>query len=59
MSEKQIFIGMESHNLHEFVSLCCDCELSLEPPCRVACGMCGKDAEPDNFKELPDKELGL
>ncbi len=38
----KFFLGMESTNMDYFRSRCCHAPLSLEPLCRVACGVCGK-----------------
>lgn len=40
---REIFIGMESTNLHLFESTCCGCGLAVEPLCQVCCQQCGKE----------------
>ena len=44
----KLFIGMEETNIADFVSPCCKGALSLEPLCRVTCGICGKAVNPDD-----------
>ena len=48
--DSEPFVGSDGHNLHMFVSRCCDVTLSLEPLCLIACGSCGMPAIPGNWR---------
>lgn len=40
---EELFIGIETTNLHKFESTCCGVGLSIEPLCKVCCGNCGRN----------------
>lgn len=46
---EKLFIGLERSNIHEFISKCCETGISLEPPCRVYCGRCGKQLQDNDI----------
>lgn len=43
MKKEKPFLGIEENNLHLFMSKCCECDLSIEPLCKICCGCCGKE----------------
>lgn len=54
---KNLFIGIEETNILDFRSKCCDAYLSIEPLCRVCCGICGEDMYPHSENEIYHAEV--
>lgn len=53
-----LFIGLETTNLAEFESPCCHVPLSIEDPCRLSCGKCGKAVYPDEAIRIAPPKAG-